>query len=89
MSVRVYPISKALGGQFSGVEQSKRGDRITNAMIEWTLSFSVPEIVQATSRKEALKERSLGVLGLVGEARPGASCELDGNSTEYTLGNQE
>ncbi|XP_007471759.1 PREDICTED: coxsackievirus and adenovirus receptor homolog, partial [Lipotes vexillifer] len=59
---RGYPVSKALGGEFSGVEQSKPGDRITNAMIKWTLSFSVPQIVQATSRKGAERTILLDIL---------------------------
>lgn len=44
VSVQGHPISKALGGEFSGVEQPRRGDWIANAMIKWTPSSSVSGI---------------------------------------------
>lgn len=76
VSVQVDPISGALGGEFSGVEQSKRGDRITNAMLRRTPRFPVSELVPATSRKEAREEQwpECSRSASVGEAGPGASC---------------
>lgn len=56
VSVQGYPISKPWAASFQ-LSSSPGGEaELQNAMIKWTLSLSAPQIVQATSRKEALNE---------------------------------